>query len=172
VRGIVDRIAKGLRAFHRLEMLHQDLRAENVIAQCTAPEYFFDQNGTTRSDLFSLGVITYQMLAGKLPYGAEVAKTRTAAAQRNLQYQPIREGRPEIPAWVDEAIGKAVHPNPLKRYEDIAEFVYDLHHPNEAFLTRTRAPLIERNPAVFWKSVSFILMAVLIVVLAMQSTVK
>src|SRR6185437_2329491 len=114
VRGIVEQIAKGLQAFHRLEMLHQDLRPENIMidktgtakiidfgatriagiaddtpstlhdnilgtAQYTAPEYFLGESGSSRSDIFSLGVIAYQMLTGQLPYGAQVAKTRTKA---------------------------------------------------------------------------------------------
>jgi serine/threonine protein kinase len=41
-------------------------------AQYSAPEYFLGESPTTRSDLFSLGVITYQMLTGKLPYGIKV----------------------------------------------------------------------------------------------------
>ena len=112
VRGIVEQIARGLRAFHRMEMLHQDLRPENIMidktgtvkiidfgstgspawsrprrpparddilgtAQYTAPEYFLGESGSPRSDLFSLGVITYQMLTGRLPYGAQVARART-----------------------------------------------------------------------------------------------
>ena len=56
-------------------------------AQYTAPEYFLGEGGTTRSDMFSLGVIAYQMLAGRLPYGANVAKSKTRAAQRKLQYK-------------------------------------------------------------------------------------
>src|SRR6185436_1686839 len=99
VRGIVEQIARGLQAFHRREMLHQDLRPENIMidktgtvkiidfgstkvagvseatpsidrndmlgtAQYTAPEYFLGESGTPRSDIFSLGVITFQMLSG------------------------------------------------------------------------------------------------------------
>ncbi|MGQ7310022.1 protein kinase domain-containing protein, partial [Streptococcus suis] len=41
--------------------------------QYTAPEYFQGESGSPRSDMFSLGVITYQMLTGKLPYGAQIA---------------------------------------------------------------------------------------------------
>lgn len=52
---------------------------------------------------------------------------------------------------------KATHPNPYKRYEDISEFVHELRQPNPAFLTRTRAPLLERNPVLFWKAVSLLL---------------
>lgn len=192
VRGIVEQIAKGLRAFHRLEMLHQDLRPDNIMidstgtvkiidfgstrvagimemttpirqdnilgtAQYTAPEYFLGEQGSERSDMFSLAVIAYQMLTGKLPYGAEVAKCKTNAAQNKLMYDSMRYENREIPAWVDDAIRKAVHPNPYKRYEDLSEFIFDLRHPNQAFLNKTRPPLLERNPVAFWKGVSFIL---------------
>jgi hypothetical protein len=59
---------------------------------------------------------------------------------------------------------KALHPDPAKRYEELSEYVYDLRHPNKAFLSRTRAPLIERSPLAFWKGVS-LLLAVIVVVL-------
>ena len=114
VRGIVEQIAKGLRAFHRKEMLHQDIRPDNIMIdatgtvkiidfgstkitgvveaapsgnrndilgtqQFTAPEYFLGEPATPRSDLFSLGVITYQMLTGKLPYGFVADRERADA---------------------------------------------------------------------------------------------
>lgn len=174
VRGIVEQIAKGLLAFHRLEMLHQDLRPDNIMidstgtvkiidfgstkvagiaeittaieqndllgtAQYTAAEYFLGQAGSPRSDLFSLGVITYQMLAtGKLPYGVQVSKART----------------------------KAAHPDPYKRYGELSEFIFDLRQPNKAFLNKTAPPLMERNPILFWKSISFILMIVIVILLS------
>jgi ribosomal protein L39E len=110
-------------------------------------------------------VIAYQMLTGKLPYGAEVAKCKTKAAQNKLMYDSLRYENREIPAWVDDAIRKAVHPNPYKRYEDLTEFIYDLRHPNRAFLNKTRPPLLERNPVAFWKGVSFILALIVVILL-------
>ena len=85
------------------------------------------------------------MLTGRLPYGAQVAKCRTRAAQRKLNYASARDEDRPIPAWVDEAIRKAVHPDPHQRYAELSEFVYDLHHPNGEFLKKTRPPLIERT---------------------------
>lgn len=201
VRGIVEQIARGLLAFHRMEMLHQDLRPENIMidrtgtvkiidfgsvrvagimeiatpierqdllgtAQYTAPEYFLGEGGSTRSDLFSLGVITYQMLAGKLPYGAQVAKARTKAAQAKLKYGSVLDDEREIPAWIDDVLKKAVHPNPYKRYEELSEFTHDLRHPNKAFLNKRRPPLLESNPALFWKGVSFVLAIIIAILLS------
>ena len=71
---------------------------------------------------------------------------------------------------MDDAIRKAVQPDPLQRYDELSEFIYDLHHPNQAFLNKTRPPLIERNPVVFWKSVSFVLLLVIIVLLSGKAT--
>ncbi|KRB67811.1 bifunctional protein-serine/threonine kinase/phosphatase [Noviherbaspirillum sp. Root189] len=204
VRRIIEQIAKGLRAFHRLEMLHQDLRPANIMidttgtvkiidfgstkvagitemtassgppellgtAPYTAPEYFLEEDGSSRSDQFSLGVIAYHMLTGGLPYGTQVAKARTHSSQNKLVYQSVLEHRRDIPLWVDEAVRKAVHPKPHKRYDDLSEFMFDLHHPNKAFLNKTRPPLIERNPVVFWKGVSFILMLVVLLLLGYPS---
>ncbi len=201
VRDVVAQIAKGLLAFHRMEMLHQDLRPANIMidttgtvkiidfgstrvagiqeittavkpddilgtAQYTAPEYFLGESGTPRSDMFSLAVITYQMLSGRLPYGTEVAKSRTKAAQRKLYYHSVLDDEREIPAWIDDTLKKALHPNPYKRYEELSEFLFDLRQPNKAFINKTRPPLMERNPLLFWKSVSFILSLIIVFLLA------
>lgn len=207
VRGIIQQIAKGLQTFHRMEMLHQDIRPENIMidstgtvkiidfgstivagimeiaspierinllgtAQYTAPEYFLGENGSPRSDIFSLGVIAYQMLTGKLPYGTRVAKTKTRAEQRKLRYDSISNADRLFPVWVDEAIRKAVHPDPLKRYEALSEFEFDLRQPNKAFLNRTRPPLLERDPSVFWKGLSFILAIIVVLLLNNSHAIK
>jgi len=207
VRGIVGQIAKGLQAFHRAEIVHQDVRPANVMIdgtgtvklidfgsarvagiteiashtgpgsilgseQYAAPEYFLGEAGTSRSDIFSLGVITYQMLTGGLPHGTRVPGSRTRAAQRKLRYRSARDDDREILAWVDEAIRKAVHPDPYKRYAELSEFVFDLHHPNREFLRRNRPPLLERDPVVFWKAVSFLLAVVVLILLVSRCAIK
>ncbi len=202
VRGIVEQIARGLRAFHRKEMLHQDTRPDNIMIdatgtvkiidfgstkitgvaeaspsgirddilgtlQYTAPEYFLGEPATSRSDLFSLGVITYQMLTGRLPYGAQAAQARTRAQFGKLRYRTAAHGNREIPVWVDGALERAVHPNPAKRYDSLSEFLYDLRHPNANYVATASAPLIERNPLLFWKSTTVALVLAVIVLLAM-----
>jgi len=197
VRGIIEQVATGLQAFHRQEMLHQDLRPNNIMidntgtvkvidfgstrvagleeihkpahqdqmvgtAQFAAPEYFIGEYGTRRSDLYSLGVVAYQMLSGRMPYGTQMAKARTKAAQRKLTYRSVLDDNREIPAWIDDALKKAVHPDPYKRYAELSEFIYDLRQPNRAFINKTRPPLIERNPVLFWQCISLILVVVII----------
>ena len=194
VRGIIEQVARGLQAFHRMEMLHQDLRPANIMidgtgtakiidfgsthvagvveqeesttghyhlqgtAQYAAPEYFLGEAGTQRSDIFSLGVIAYHLLTGKLPYGATVARTKTRAEQKKLMYQPASEAQHDIPAWVDAALRKAVHIDPYQRYAELSEFIYDLRHPNSVLMNEKPPPLMQRNPLVFWQALSFLLL--------------
>lgn len=207
VRGMVEQIAKGLQAFHRLEMLHQDLRPDNILidpegtlkiidfgatrvasmmellppeqrnavlgtVQYSAPEYFLGEGGSSRSDIYSLGVIAYQMLTGRLPYGAQVARLSKRSDLRKLAYASVRNHDRRLPVWVDGALRKALNPDPSLRYEEASEFAYDLRHPNREFLARRTPPLIERNPVAFWKGVSLVLLLLLLVVLALHPALR
>jgi serine/threonine protein phosphatase PrpC len=201
VRGLIEQIAAGLRAFHRMEMLHQDLRPDNILidktgtakiidfgsvrvagvaeaaplgeadeilgtVQYTAPEYFLGEVGSPRSDMFSLAVICYQMLTGKLPYGTQIARIRRKADVRKLKYRPADDDR-NVPAWVDGALRRALHPDPYKRHEDLSEFVFELRTPNPAYLDTRITPLLERSPLMFWKLTTAALACAVVVLLAM-----
>lgn len=200
LRPMAEQIMRGILAFHRLEMVHQDLKPENIMidnegtikiidfgstriagvaeikkpigeaegilgtVNYTAPELYKNPQGTQQSDLFSFGVIIYEMLTGKLPYGDELSVKQLQRAE----YERIRKDYDEIPFWVDQAIHKAVHKDPNKRYESISEFVVDLNKPNKAFTEKSFEPLIEKNPLALWKSLailSLILNLVLIYIL-------
>jgi len=115
VRAMVEQIAAGLRAFHRMEMIHQDLKPENIVIDgdgtvkiidfgsvkiagleeaappvedpgllgtvgYAAPEYLLEQPVSNRADTYSLGVIAYEMLTGKHPYGKGFANKRHIGA--------------------------------------------------------------------------------------------
>lgn len=73
-----------------------------------------------------------------------------------------------VPARVDGALRKAVHPDPVKRYGELSEFLYDLRHPNEELVEAHKRPLIERNPLLFWKGLSALLGAIVLLQLALR----
>ena len=198
VRKIIEQVAKGLNGLHRMEMLHQDLKPENImitsdgtvkiidfgsvkiagIAEITplekmgdneenilgtlnytAPEYHLGQRGTIQSDLYSLGVITYEMINKALPFGKEMPEKPNKMNLAKLQYVPSIHLNPMVPQWIDGALKKATSINPHGRYEEISEFIHDLSTPNPVFLKAGEfVPLIERNPLVFWKSISGLLL--------------
>ncbi|WP_127105034.1 bifunctional protein-serine/threonine kinase/phosphatase [Pararhodobacter zhoushanensis] len=192
VRDIVEQVIKGLRALHRREMLHQDLRPENIMIdtngtvklidfgaayvagvqeaapsreedgilgtyQYTAPEYFANEPVSWRADLYALGVITYEMLTGTLPYGTQVAKVRSPRDRMRLRYRSARTEKNPLPDWLDAALARAVHPDPARRPEALSAFAAELRAPSLTYRARTKPPLIERNPERFWKTTSALL---------------
>ena len=199
-RHIIEQIAKGLQAFHRLEMLHQDLNPENimfdvygnvkiigfgsvkiagiseitplanenvsVVHNYTAPEYYLGQTGTVKSDLYSMGVIAYELLNNALPFGQDMPEKPNAATLNNLIYQPSVYHNEMIPVWMDGALRKATAINPLHRYDTLSEFLYDLQTPNSMFLKSEQfVPLAQRDPLIFWQSISALLLLINLVLL-------
>ena len=186
VRLLVEQIVTGLRAFHRLEMLHQDIKPENIMIDATgkiriidfgstkiagiaeidspierlnllgtqnytAPEYLLGEPGSNRSDIFSLGTICYELLTGKLPYGNALENADNPRAIAKLAYQSSTLRNPMIPLWMDRSLQKAVHSDPQQRYGTLSEFVHDLSHPNPEFMKDQHRPLLEKDPAKFWR---------------------
>ena len=197
--ALIEQIARGLQAFHRLEIVHNDLRPDNILvgddgkatiidlgstqaaglldrsaqdddappmlgtAQYAAPELFLGEAGTARSDLYSLAAMLYQMLSGRLPYGADVARARSRAAQLRLNYVSVLDRERELPAWIDGVLSRALHPDPAERTPELSEFTHVLRHPPASAAHQARLPLLERNPLAFWKGLCVVQLIVILI---------
>ena len=119
-----------------------------------APECLLGQPATHAADIYALGIVAYEMLAGALPYKPPLS--RDAKAYLNRPYVPLANaGRSDVPKWMDLALAKATAQNPAHRYEALSELVTDLARPNPELIRRVEsAPLLEKNPTLFWQLVS------------------
>ncbi len=78
-----------------------------------------------KSDLYSLGVVMYEMVTGTVPFDAD---TPVSVALMHIQEEPIPpiEKNPEIPSAVNDIIMKAMRKDPLERYQSATEMLADL----------------------------------------------
>lgn len=115
-------------------------------------------------------MIAYQMLTGNLPYGTQVSKVRTRAQLWKLRYVSAQNTKRHIPDWVDGVLKILVHPDPFKRYESLSEFIADLRTPNRDFILNSQAPLAQKNPVLFWKTIAVILSLIIVFLAAKLSS--
>lgn len=182
-------LVRGLAALHRLEVVHRDVKPENVMLTgeggvklidlgvarlprvedfhpdeipgtpgFMAPEQFDGNAGDALTDQFALGVTLYRWFTGKWPYGEQEAfqRPRFGIAPAPSRY------RPEIPSWLDAAILTAIAPRREDRFGDVVELLRALESGGALGLAAARRrPLIERDPALFWKGTSALLAAAL-----------
>lgn len=198
VRSIINQLIAALRTFQRLEVVHRDLKPDNVMIDsygqlklidygtvhvaslaedCNvinetvpqgslnyiAPESMLYMKSTNMSDLFSLGTICYQMLTGELPYKPMTRAVVTQKSYDDWQYRSIKQFRPDLPFWLDLCLQQSTHPDPKHRYKAFSEFATDLTQPNLSAIEHyQKQPLLQRNPVLFWQSISSILLILLI----------
>ncbi len=177
---------RALRALHRREMRHQDVKPDNFILrddgqlklidlgsawvasqvddrpkpgalEYAAPEYALNMPIDERTDQFALAVTLYELLTKHLPYGADYHHAHLAAEFDDLRYTPAYHHNPHVPVWMDAALRRAADFDPDKRYRDLADFLGDLERPNPTF-NPTRQPLIEQSSIRFWQLLSVILL--------------
>lgn len=193
VREMVAQLVSALRRLQRMEIIHGDLKPENIMLSAdgrlklidlggatpaglqehlryreettpgsknyAAPEYFFGDSASHRSDIFALGVITYELLTGGYPYRERFGSLHyQLKSYAGMQYIPACERRADIPDWVDGALRRACSADPRQRYPALSEFVHDLQSPNPVFVNTEPTPLMERNPLLFWQLVALLLL--------------
>ncbi len=149
-------LVKGLEESHdsKVQVTTPPLGAANYIA----PEYLNSSVATTQSDLFSVAVISYEILTGKLPYKTVDTQSLANARHQEWHYRSILETNRRFPEWLDLTLKKACHPNPKNRYMVLSEFVTDFTTPNMKLQKElAHQPLLERNPIFFWKCLALLL---------------
>ncbi len=127
-----------------------------------APERFNEANINESTEIFSIGVTLYWALTRKYPYG-EIEPFQTPSFK---QPRPPSHYNKNIPDWFDSIILRAIAINPKERYAHYSEFFYELKSPeNVKPFFRKNAPLLERDPLLFYKTAFFTLLGIDVIIL-------
>ena len=167
--GVVSLIDFGTMKIAGIEEISQDTGPDLPLGDMAyiAPETLVHATSDTKSDLFSIATIVYEMLSDQLPYKVMNARTNLPRNFEPWRYKPLNQltkSGTHIPNWVDIVLQKALQANPNYRYQSMSEMQHDLTSPSKAILTSSELkPLLERNPLVFWKGLSFALFILVVI---------
>ena len=81
------------------------------------PEQASGKGATIKSDIYSMGIIFYELLTGKLPFKGDNA-VEIALKQMRNPLPSVKDDNPEIPQSIENIIMRATAKNPKNRYED------------------------------------------------------
>jgi len=109
-----------------------------------APEQVSGRRGDVRTDIYSLGVILYEMLSANLPYaGSNVYNMMRAKTSEDPQ--PPSRFRPDLDPRLEEIVLHAIERNPKNRYESAARMLADLRDPSQVKVTERAKELHPRS---------------------------
>lgn len=178
---LAPRLLRALGMLHRRNILHRDVKPENLhldddgelrlldfgLAYCPglstdapnslpgtpsflAPEAFSGAPPSPQQDLYAAGVTLYYLLTGHYPYGEIEAfqHPRFGAPTAASRY------RPDLPAWLDEHLNRAVAADPTRRFETAEEWLLALEQGERQAVASPRRPLLEREPLKVWRGLA------------------
>jgi serine/threonine protein phosphatase PrpC len=194
--GIATRLARAVAALHKLDIVHRDIKPDNVILTNDSGLKLVDLGVARlpRVDEFEAseipGTPSYlapEMFSGNAgdqatdQFALGVTLWRVFAGRypygeaeafsrpRFAPVEPPSRSRPELPAWLDAALMRSVAIHPQDRFGDVVELLRALEGGAAVARVSNRSiPMIERNPVRFWQIVSLLLGVALIVVLALR----
>jgi serine/threonine protein kinase len=103
-----------------------------------SPEQF-DGHADERSDLYSLGVVLFELLTAQLPFQGRTPLA-VALGHRTEAPPAPRSLRPDVPAWLDRVVLRCLEKDPGKRYATAAELAEELRRTRAARPQRRRLP--------------------------------
>jgi eukaryotic-like serine/threonine-protein kinase len=86
-----------------------------------APEQAEGRAVDQRTDLFSVGIVLYELLAGQV-HGRGLSDMQLLERVRSAQFEPLRALRPEVPPVLDEIVARALERDPARRFQNAQDF--------------------------------------------------
>ena len=137
------------------DLLGEELQFAAGSAAYVSPEQLQDNRSDSRSDLYALGVLLYELATGRQPFG----EPESLAGMRDRLWRepvPPRALNPRIPPWLQEIILRCLEQDALARYQSAAHIALDLRHPEQVALSaqaeRIDVPGFRQHLARWWRS--------------------